>query len=577
MSAMLWHYSKGNQRNVVLYVVMSVIAVIIISLEPLVVGELLNTIQRGDLASSFWYILILLGCLVLIDLGHWFFHGISRVIETGNAYKAYINFKSYLLDGVLHLPLDWHADHHSGDTIDKVTKGVDSLYSFGENSFNVIRAFITLVVGVGVMVAYDPRAAVVLLALMLPTFYILALFDRVLVEGYKKTSFMENASEAKIFDIISNVNTVITLRIEALVHRALAATISLPYAQALKNSVNNELKWFSATILGRIVSVVVIGMYVWQGMEGAIMVGTIYILYGYIDRVRNVFFDFASMYNDIIRWRARVSNAEELTKEFRSARRSGECTMPENWKELEFSGLTFSYGADSQNKHLDNVHMKIRRGERVAVIGESGGGKSTLLKVLRDLYHPRAVTITVDGTPVASFADIADSISLIPQDPEIFTTNIRENITVGVEYTDTHIKVFTDMAKFTSVVERLPRGLESSIVEKGVNLSGGEKQRLALARGLLASENKTIILLDEPTSSVDFDNELGIYENIFDAFPNAAILSSVHRLHLLQKFDTIYYFKAGKIVAKGTLDDIKEHTDFKDLWERYEAANQTGA
>ena len=115
------------------------------------------------------------------------------------------------------------------------------------------------------------------------------------------------------------------------------------------------------------------------------------------------------------------------------------------------------------------------------------------------------------------FKSISSYISLIPQDPEIFSSTIKENITLGLSFSDKEIKKFTDLARFSDVVKKLPKGLNSSIVEKGVNLSGGEKQRLALSRGLLASEDKEIILLDEPTSSVDSKNELLIYQNIYDS------------------------------------------------------------
>lgn len=221
--------------------------------------------------------------------------------------------------------------------------------------------------------------------------------------------------------------------------------------------------------------------------------------------------------------------------------------------------------------HLDDVAMLIGKGARIALIGESGGGKSTFLKVLRDLYHPKSANFALDGKEIKhGFAAISDSISLVPQDPEIFATTIRENITLGVEYPDMHIGVYTDMARFSDVVKRLPHGLESSIVEKGVNLSGGEKQRLALVRGLLASEDKDIILLDEPTSSVDFENELEIYRNIFTTFPEKTVISSIHRLHLLSLFDSVYFFKDGKIIASGTFENLKSSSpEFQQLWEKY--------
>ena len=117
--------------------------------------------------------------------------------------------------------------------------------------------------------------------------------------------------------------------------------------------------------------------------------------------------------------------------------------------------------------------------------------------------------------------------------------------------------------------------MNSTIVERGVNLSGGEKQRLSLARGLMASLDKEIILLDEPTSSVDSKNELTIYQNIFKEFANKTIISSIHRLHLLSMFDYIYFFQDGQIIAHGTLEQLlQDSKDFQIIWDKYHQENQ---
>ncbi len=127
---------------------------------------------------------------------------------------------------------------------------------------------------------------------------------------------------------------------------------------------------------------------------------------------------------------------------------------------------------------------------------------------------------------------------------------------MGVPYTEEHIRTFTDLAQYTRVFERFPKKLKSSVVEKGVNMSGGEKQRLALARGLLAAEQKQIILFDEPTSSVDTKTELNIYQALMKSNKNKTFIVSVHRLHLLGMFDKVYMFEKGKIIASGTLEGL---------------------
>ncbi|MBI3573795.1 ABC transporter ATP-binding protein [Candidatus Kaiserbacteria bacterium] len=570
----MWQYSEGNRRTVVLFVCMFIVADILWALEPLVVGFILNEIQEKGLnMGNVPYIFSLLLIFLFLDIIAWAFHGPARVMETKNAFRVRANYKKYLLQGTMALPIDWHSNHHSGDIIDKIEKGSSAVSNFSENTFQVIQAVVTLLAGVLALLYYDAVATAAMMLLLLPTFFIIAHFDKQLIPGYKKVSAMDNETSAKVFDALSNVVTVIILRVESLVFHALDISIHSSFAQYGTNAKLNEMKWFSASVLGRLAAVTVIGVYLWrQLITGTAMLGTLFILYGYVDRIRGVFFQFAYLYNDIVRYRASVSNAEDLSKDFRETLSYGANRMSKGWDTLAIENLSFSYdGKDAPTDHIVDVSMRIKKGERIALIGESGGGKSTFLKLVRDLYHPKTLSLSLDDTLMTGgFVHISDSISLVPQDPEVFATTIRENITLGVDYTESHIAVFTDMARFTDVVKRLPKGLESSIVEKGVNLSGGEKQRLALSRGLLASEDKDIILLDEPTSSVDFGNELSIYQNIFESFPRKAIISSIHRLHLLSLFDSVYFFKRGRIVASGSFEVLKEKSaEFQELWDNY--------
>src|SRR5262249_36539029 len=133
-------------------------------------------------------------------------------------------------------------------------------------------------------------------------------------------------------------------------------------------------------------------------------------------------------------------------------------------------------------------------------------------------------------------------------------------------------------ARFEEVLARLPQGLDTNIAEKGINLSGGEKQRLALARGIFFARDSDILLLDEPTSSVDTANERAIYNNVLTRFRDRCLISTVHKLHLLELFDIVYVLDNGKVVEAGTFKQLIE-ADGKlaHLWRSYQAASQTGA
>lgn len=571
----MWRYAQGNRSNVAFYAACFVIANSISFVEPLVIARMLNIVQeQGITQSSFHSLLLYLGMLVLITIGFWAFHGPARVIENKNAFWVRAHYKKYLVDGVMAFPMQWHTDHHSGDTIDKIEKGTTALFNYSGNTYMVIQSMVRLVSSYIALVFFNFHAGYIVLFMVVVTLSLITQFDKVLVRQYKQIYGAENRISEKVFDVISNITTVIILRIEKLVSSAIYEKIMEPFKLFGRNKEIGESKWFLVSLCSTAMTVLVLGSYFYVNMQAktVILVGTVYALYGYVGRISDLFFNFAYMYGNILQQKAAVMNAEEVAHEFQDEQGKKHIKLDSTWKELNINSLTFSYHTkEGADVHLDDVWLTIRRGERIALIGESGSGKTTLLKIIRELYHPQHVQVFLDGRLLEhDFQSISADIALIPQDPEIFSTTIRENITVGVNHDPDYLRKFTDMACFTEVAEHLLNKLDSFIFEKGVNLSGGEKQRLALARGLMACDDKSIVLLDEPTSSVDTKNELHIYQNIFDEFKDKTIIASVHRLHLLTMFDTIYYFKGGKILASGTLNGLLASSEeFQELWERY--------
>lgn len=290
----------------------------------------------------------------------------------------------------------------------------------------------------------------------------------------------------------------------------------------------------------------------------------------YLDKISDLFSQFTGLYGWTIRRMFRLLNAEELAKDFTQSSFTNH-VLPTGWKQLDIRNLSFSYSSgDDADLHLEDVSMSIRHGETIAVVGETGSGKTTTLKIMRDLYHPKSLELFVDGRDVEQgFEGISRAISLVPQSPEIFARTIMANITLDAEYDHDLVYRYTNMACFTSVAEKLPHGFNSSIKEKGVNLSGGEVQRLALSRGLLASHDKDIVLLDEPTSSLDFATEMTVYRNILKGFKGKTIISSIHRLHLLPMFDKIYMFEKGRIIGSGNFNELLESCpQFAELWQK---------
>lgn len=570
-----WRYSEGNRSKVIWYWIMFILANSIhVFGEPLLLAHIVNVVQKeGVTKTNIHMLLVFLSMLLVIDFIFWSLHGPARCLERNNAFEVELNYRSHLLKGVMMLPMEWHADHHSGDTIDKVEKGTTALFEFAEDSFEVIYLVAKLIISYFVLVYFSPPAAYIVLGMIIISVWITVRFDRVLIEQYKELNHADNSITESTFDAISNIATVIILRVERLVFQAILHKMRKPRNLFRRNQRLSEIKWFLTSICSKLMQVIVLGVYFWQsiGSTQGVLIGSVYLLLNYTKEIGSLFSQFNNLYGDIIRRKTRTMNSEELAKDFKPANFTNH-VLPEEWQRLEIEGLNFSYhNGDESALHLENVCATFERGKRYAIVGESGGGKSTLLKIMRDLYHPRSITLTVDGQRVNDgFAGISRAISLVPQNPEIFATTIWENITLGAEYDLEFVKHFTDMACFTDVVEALPKKFDSSIKEKGVNLSGGQQQRLALARGLLACYDKDIVLLDEPTSSLDTATEMKVYRNIFREFRDKTVISSVHRLHLLLLFHEIYMFSGGRIIASGTLQDLlTQCPEFQELWREY--------
>jgi len=573
----MWKFSKGFHSLIIFQNILFTIANIIDAISPLILAALLNSIQKyGVSQENIWFLMGMLGLMLLTELGFWAFHGPARVIESNNAFKIQANYKNYLLQGITKLPASWHTINHSGDTIDKVEQSSRALYDFSAQSYEITQFIVKFTTAYIALIYFNIQATYISLIFIFGVFYSIKTFDKKIIPRYKQQNKFGNKISEKIYDTISNIITVIILRIRKPLLKIIGKSINDPREYHLKTNKLNEFKWFVTSLFVLGMSITIIGTYIWASLKNGniVMVGTISALFGYSSRIGGEFYRFTFKYGQLTRYRTRITNAEEISNNFIEKNFITKEIKLTNWKKIQVNTLNFTY-EDEENKnkkHLDGINFFIKRKSRIAFIGASGSGKTTALKIIRELYAANDYEILLDGKILKNgLGKLQNNISLIPQEPELFSTTIRNNITLEIPCNTKKLMKYVELAKFSEVVKKLPRGLNSSIREKGVNLSGGEKQRLALARGLLASENKEIILLDEPTSSVDPKTELEIHKAVFTEFKNKTIISSIHRLHLLPLFDHIYLFKGGKIIGDGKYNDLKKTSEtFQIMLKKYQ-------
>ena len=543
-------------------------------MSPLVIGLIFNSIQQNittmaELKKLLFYISLLL----IINIGFWIFHGTGRVLEERTGFFVNKNYISRKIKEVLDLPIKWHKDHHSGDTIDKINRGSGAIQSFSSSvTYQIVYAVINVFGSLTILFFVDVRIALFAFVASVTILIMIMSFDRKLRRYYKELNTFSNRVSAAVFDYVSNIFTVVTLRLKKTVAREVNERLMASNDTNKKSVVLNEIKWGLGDIAITVMTVAVLMFRAYNDYvtTGVILIGTLYILYGYLNKVGSTFQRFAQIYGQIVRYDARIAGAYPIDKEFEKVRAEVGEKLPPDWNEIELKNFNFKYNEEGDKKQLHNVDIKFKRGEKVALIGESGSGKSTILSLIRGLYPPDKGDIYCDGKKLShGSVRLKNHVTLIPQDPEIFNNTIRYNITMDLRVKKENVEKVIEIAQFKKVVDRLDKGLNTNVLEKGVSLSGGEKQRLALARGILAARKSEILLLDEPTSSVDSLNEMKIHDALFKVFRKKTIISSIHRLHLLNKFDYIYMLDKGRVVAEGSLPEIKKNARFKAVWRKY--------
>lgn len=261
----------------------------------------------------------------------------------------------------------------------------------------------------------------------------------------------------------------------------------------------------------------------------------------------------------------RLSEIMDYEREQQSERQYQEITQIDG--DIKLNHVTFGYG--NRKPALDDVSFTIEKGQKVALVGASGSGKSTIAKLLLKYYEPQSGDITIDGMDISEYRndDIRRAVSYVPQNIELFSKSIYDNIRVTRQSaTLDEVREAAKAADAHEFIKRLPMQYYTYLEEAGNGLSGGEKQRIALARAFL-KENQFYIM-DESTSNLDFATENIIFDMIYNKFRKKTMLIIAHRLATVKNCDKIIVMDKGKIIEQGTHKELLEKKgQYYRLWE----------
>lgn len=570
-----WQATIDERPRLFLFIILFVTAYCLDLLVPWAIGYTLGVfVERGFTPEAFQRGLVGLAAYTGLRLGYAFFHHYARYVQNRVSYSARMHTIIKIFDALMKFPLRWHVEHHSGENLSRLHRSAGAVDSMiGTYVWQVIEGSVKVVFAGVAIFALDFWVAFNVLVMSGLTIYAMVFFNKRLTDKIRRNNAFGDKINRICVDYLFNIVTVKTLGVEESAKRHLRMQRGGGLRLSQRISRFMELKWGATTVGYALVigSSLLIYFYGHRDMNKAFDVAQVYVLLNYLDRIFQAIGSFTGYYSGMIESSTAYEDATTiLTQAAAVPDKKEQSQLNEPWTSLSVKKLSFSYTA-GERVGLNNVQFEFHRGEKIAVVGPSGSGKSTLLKVFGGLICPDSYVMSTDLQQNISFDEVIPSCLLIPQEPEIFSGSLIYNLTMGEEFNQEMISFFVSLCKLNPVLEKLPNSWYSSLAEKGLNLSVGEKQRVALARGLLRAGEKDVLLLDEPTSSLDPKTEKEIFLGILYHFSNRTVFSSCHRLNLIPLFDRIVFMAQGVILEVGSFGELMEQRGhFFRAWDDYQ-------
>ena len=473
-------------------------------------------------------------------------------------YKTTSFIRVKLYERLLKLPISYSETHHSGDTLSRLNNDVRTMQDAYGWPFRMI--LVRLLSGISsavVMFLLDWRVSILLIAIGLLSVRINAghtseVRDR--NDSVQKSMGQFTESISNIFNGFTTMKILgaeseIRNRTNSINHEILDNNLKLSKVNAAMESRN--------FLFGSINFVGVVILASFLALRGISSLGSVVSMVYLLGNVNNMFSEINGM---LLRMQSSLAGAKRVT-ELLEAEVEPDAVNAEGatvHDMIVLEDITFSYHDDTQI--LKEINLSVKKGQIAAIAGPSGGGKSTILKLLLGYYSPTAGRITVDGKAAKdmTLAGLRSLMAYVPQDAYIFDGTIEENIGYGRPGASMEeIKQAAEAAYADEFICQMEQGYKTLVGERGIRLSGGQRQRIAIARAFL--KDAPILLLDEATSSLDSQSEQQVQSALGCLMKNKTVLVIAHRMSTIESADIIYLIEGGSIVESGTHEDLLQN------------------
>lgn len=531
----------------------SVLSALIQLTEPILFGRVIDTLSKSGAVwpvLSFWALIGIVNLIVSV---------FQAVFADRLAHRQRLTIIGEVFERAIALPVTFHSERGSGKVVRAILAGADQLFGLW---LTFLREHLSAIVGIAVLVptalSMDWRLAILLFGLA--TVYTVAntvILNRTSgqqaqVEGYHQDLF------GRVGDVIGNVTVVQSY------------TRLLDEKQALQDIMSRLLQaqypvltwWGLLTVITRISAtltmVCILGLGSYFAARGEISVGNIVVFTGFAGLLIAKLDQISAFFSRAINQAPALMNFYELLDQKGGAHEIPNAQVLTGVRgEVVFDHVSFKF-PDSPNGVLD-LNFTAGEGKTIALVGASGSGKTTTLGLLQRLFDPQDGRILIDGQDVRQFTlhSLRESIATVFQDSGLFNRSIYENIRVGrPAATEAEIQEAARQADAHEFILNKPGGYHFVIGERGLSMSGGERQRIAIARAIL--KQAPILIFDEATSALDNETEKRIQAVLANLRKDKTTFVIAHRLSTVVNADLILVFEKGRIAEAGTFSDLRQ-------------------
>jgi ABC-type multidrug transport system fused ATPase/permease subunit len=524
-------------------------------IDPLILKWLIDEIlpwRKTDMLA------IVGGGFFLLFLTRFGLASISQLVDTYTAQRLTFEIRLKLLRHLQELSADYHIRTPRGDILHRFEQDVDQLCVLGSHSLaSLVRVGVMTLLTVTIMLMLNWR----LTLFILPLVPLMSLLRRYSHPHLKSAS--EHTQEMSTQRLKFIENHLATLpQVQLLNQTARERRKFVRVGRGVIESVVRrrfvELRFsFSSQVALMAASATVLAFGGSQVLAGALTVGGLVAFYSYLNRIFEPIEIVVGLYSDLQRANASIRRVVSILQ---TRSMIVDPPVPRRLPQsgamaVELRGVRFAYRDDQPV--LDGLDLKIEPGEKIALVGSSGSGKSTVARILTRMYDPVAGTVLLDGVPIRDLRlrDVRSQVALVPQDPILFDDTLRANLLcANLRASDTELRRALAIAQLDHVIEQIPEGWLAQVGRRGEQISGGQRQRVAVARAIL--QDSRLLILDEATSALDGFTEHRLLRSLDEIVGGRTVLVIAHRLSAILWAERIIVLERGRVVGDGTHDKL---------------------